>query len=173
MIPLGAAKRGGDGPGYAAHSTALIDYPRGETRQPRAIPEARRTARETRAVLAAAKPVLDRTPPVLRNVDTAAAGLLPILTALDPLVRRLGPIAGDLGPLVAEVRSRELLRRLSRSLPKIGELTALQRSALTTSRKSLTGTRNLEALTAQSLEIQRQLLSHVEAIDRKLPGPTG
>jgi hypothetical protein len=154
-----------------------------------AIPASRKAARDAQELLDASKPVVDdlasvtgALPPLLRDLTPAAADLRPVaaeLRAADlpQLVRSLDALATTgqqalppLAGLAKEVRDRALLRRLSRALPDLGRIAALQRAALQTNRQTLTRTAHIEDMFSQSLEIQRQTLAHTENIDRKLGG---
>lgn len=143
-------------------------------------------------------PVVASLPPLLQDLGPAAADLRPAAADLRPVAADLRPVAAelraaDLGGVLAsvqrlatagdralpaladlatEVRDRELLRRLSRALPRIGRIAELQRAAVQVNRQQLTHTANIERLFVDSLAVQKRVLGHVEAIDRKLPGPT-
>jgi hypothetical protein len=156
-----------------------------------AIPRARRTARATEQLVTTAQPVVT-------DLASVVAVLPPLLDQLTPLARDLAPVATQLrvanlppllssvrqlaetgsralpalGDLANEVRRRELLRRASRTLTLVGRIAALQTSTLQANRVTLTSTKHIEDLFVQSLQVQRELLVHVDSIDRKFGGST-
>lgn len=155
-----------------------------------AIPRARRTAREGQALLEASRPVVDQLgpvvaslPPLVQDLGPAAADLRPVAAELR--AANLSGVLGDvqrlasagttalpaLQGLATEVRDRELLRRLSHALPRIGRIAELQRSAVQANRAQLDHTTRIEELFRRSLAIQEEILGRVQSIDRKLPPP--